>query len=379
MLYSMSEEKSQKTILPHADSGDVEQWVGLSALMHEKETAEESRSGLDSSFPNLRPSKFDEYIGQERVKENLLIACRACLKRGDSLDHLLLNGPPGLGKTSLARIVAHELGAGFKSTSGPVIEKPGDLAAILSSLQERDILFIDEIHRLPRMIEEVLYPAMEDFEIDIVIGHGPAARSIKIDLKPFTLIGATTRTGLLTSPLRDRFGMAMRLEYYTPEQLKQIVTRSAAIIKVSIEEEAAAEIGRRSRGTPRIANRLLKRVRDFAEDRADGQITLAVAQQALQLLDIDRRGLDRMDRLILEVLIDKFDGGPVGIDTISAAVGEERDTLEDVYEPFLVQEGFLARTRRGREITELGYEHLGRTPGDRRQFSLRFGSGSTDD
>ncbi len=367
-----SDDKSQLTILPHSDTEDVEQWVGLSALSRSEESDEEKGGFLEGAFPSLRPSHFDEYVGQELVKENLLIACRASLKRGEALDHVLLHGPPGLGKTSLARIVARELGAGFRSTSGPVIEKPGDLAAILSSLQKNDVLFIDEIHRLPRVIEEVLYPAMEDFEIDIVIGHGPAARSIKIELKPFTLIGATTRTGLLTSPLRDRFGMVMRLEFYTPAQLKKIIQRSAGIMGVKIEDDAAAEIGNRSRGTPRIANRLLKRVRDFSEERADGVITISVARDALALLDIDSRGLDRMDRQILSILIDKFNGGPVGIDTISAAVGEERDTLEDVYEPYLVQEGFIARTRRGREATEMAYEHLGKTYGHSKQVALNI-------
>jgi holliday junction DNA helicase RuvB len=366
----VGDDRSGKKVLTRTDSSEMEQWLGLSALQEGQESA--PAAAIENVFPSLRPSRFDEYIGQQTVKDNLLIACRASARRGEPLDHILLHGPPGLGKTSLAKIVAHELAVGFKSTSGPVIERPGDLAAILTSLERNDVLFIDEIHRLPRVIEEVLYPAMEDFQIDILIGHGPVAKSIKIELKPFTLIGATTRTGLLTSPLRDRFGMVTRLEFYAPQELTLIIQRSAGIMGIQVDAAAAAEIGRRSRGTPRIANRLLKRVRDYAEERASGVVTLEVAKQGLELLNIDARGLDRMDRLILETILDKFEGGPVGIETISAAIAEDRDTLEDVYEPFLVQEGFLARTRRGREVTELACRHLGRTFVKSRQVALDF-------
>lgn len=322
-----------------------------------------SAVGLDDDeqiVSSLRPSKFDEYIGQEHVKGNLQISCNASKRRGESMDHVLLHGPPGLGKTSLARIIAGELGVGFKGTSGPAIERPGDLAAVLTSLGERDVLFIDEIHRLSRAIEEVLYPAMEDFELDIIIGAGPAARSVKIPLKPFTLVGATTRSGLLTSPLRDRFGIIHRLDFYSPDDLARIVGRSAGILGISIESEASCEIASRARGTPRIANRLLKRVRDFAEECADGVISRDVASKALGILDIDAVGLDRTDRAFLSLIIDKFDGGPVGIETVAAALGEDRDTLEDVFEPYLLQEGFLARTKRGREVTERAYRHLGK-------------------
>jgi Holliday junction DNA helicase RuvB len=312
----------------------------------------------DSVHISLRPSRFDEYVGQEHVRSNLQIACNASKRRGEPLDHVLLHGPPGLGKTSLARIISGELGVGFKSTSGPAIERPGDLAAILTSLSERDVLFIDEIHRLSRVVEEVLYPAMEDFELDIVIGQGPSARSIKIPLKPFTLVGATTRSGMLTSPLRDRFGIVHRLDFYSVEDLGQIVQRSAGILNIACMADAATEIARRSRGTPRIANRLLKRVRDFAEECASGEITAVVAGQAMDMLEIDGYGLDRMDRAFLGMIIEKFDGGPVGIETIAAALGEDRETLEDVFEPFLLQEGFITRTKRGREATERAYKHL---------------------
>ena len=361
----MTEKPGDKVLVTSSD-GDLEAWLELG---RDEMLAREDEPAVS----NLRPQHFDEYIGQETIKENILIACGAAKKRGEALDHLLLHGPPGLGKTSLAKVVARELGVAFKSTSGPVIEKPGDLAAILTALEARDVLFIDEIHRMPRMVEEVLYPALEDFAIDILIGQGPAAKSVRIDLKPFTLIGATTRTGLLTSPLRDRFGMVYRLCFYTPEELVRIVHRSARILGVAVADEAAAEIARCSRGTPRIANRLLKRVRDYAEERAGGSITGVVARRALELLDIDACGLDRMDRMLLETIVDKFNGGPVGIDTIAAALGEDRDTIEDVYEPYLVQEGYLARTRRGREVTERGYTHLGKTPGARPgQMTLRW-------
>lgn len=364
----MAEKKHPSSkVLPQVADQDVETWVGLSNLTTAAELPEDERASA-----SLRPTQFSDYIGQESIKNNLLLACQAAKRRAQALDHVLLHGPPGLGKTSLARIVANQLGVGFKATSGPVIERPGDLAAILTSLNTRDVLFIDEIHRLPRIVEEVLYPAMEDFEIDILVGQGPAARSIKIDLKPFTLVGATTRTGLLTSPLRDRFGMVMRLDFYSGAELRQIVERSAKIMQIEISEQASGEIGRRARGTPRVANRLLKRVRDFAQEKADGHIDLDVTRRALEMLEVDSRGLDKMDRLILETIIDKFKGGPVGIETVSAALGEDRDTLEDVYEPYLVQEGFLARTRRGREITDLGLEHLGRDLNDRKQVSLRL-------
>jgi Holliday junction DNA helicase RuvB len=315
----------------------------------------------DSLVVSLRPSKFDDYVGQEHVRSNLQIACSASKRRGEALDHVLLHGPPGLGKTSLARIIAGELGVGFKSTSGPAIERPGDLAAILTALSDRDVLFIDEIHRLPRVVEEVLYPAMEDYELDIVIGQGPAARSIKIPVRPFTLVGATTRSGMLTSPLRDRFGIVHRLDFYSQEELERIVARSSSILGVQCSEGGAKEIAGRSRGTPRIANRLLKRARDYAEECAGGSLTEEVSRAALELLEIDALGLDRTDRAFLTLIIDKFDGGPVGIETIAAALGEDRETLEDVFEPYLLQEGFIARTKRGREATERAYKHLGRS------------------
>lgn len=308
---------------------------------------------------NLRPRKLDEYLGQTRVKENLGVLIDAARVRDEALDHLLLSGPPGLGKTTLAGVVASELGVQMKQTSGPAIERAGDLAAILTNLEARDVLFIDEIHRLNRAVEEVLYPAMEDYSIDIIIGKGPAARSLRLELPPFTLIGATTRTGLLTGPLRDRFGMAFRLEYYTPEELTAIVRRSAGILGVEISIDGASEIARRGRGTPRLANRLLKRVRDYAQVRYDGRITEDIAAEALAFFHVDHVGLDRMDVAILETLTKTFSGRPVGLNTLAAAVGEEPDTLEDVYEPFLLQLGFLMRTPKGRQATPRAYEHLG--------------------
>lgn len=307
----------------------------------------------------LRPSDFTGYIGQKKVTENLKMFIEAAKQRGDALDHCLFAGPPGLGKTTLAHIVARSMGAQMHSVAAPAIEKKGDLAAILSNLQEKDVLFIDEIHRLPRMIEEVLYSAMEDFKLDIIIGQGPTARTLKIDLPKFTLVGATTRTGLLTTPLRDRFGLPFRLDFYTTEELQQILMRSAGILSIKTEADGAAEIARRSRGTPRIANRLLRRVRDYAQVLGGGVITLKVAQEALKLLDVDKHGLDAMDRRILSTIIEKFDGGPVGIDTIAAAISEERETIEEVYEPYLLQEGFLQRTPRGRLASRKAYELFG--------------------
>ncbi|MFO1519735.1 MAG: Holliday junction branch migration DNA helicase RuvB [bacterium] len=308
---------------------------------------------------SLRPKSLDEYVGQEKVKEKLKIFIEAAKKRGEALDHCLFYGPPGLGKTSLAHIIAHEMGVSLKSTSGPVIERTGDLAAILTNLEQKQVLFIDEIHRLNTTVEEILYPAMEDYQLDILIGQGPSAKTIKLGLPPFTLVGATTRAGLLTSPLRDRFGVVARLDFYTPGELQTIVTRSAQILGVKIEADGALEIARRSRGTPRIVNRLLRRVRDFAEVKAAGVITLPVARDALTLLEVDEKGFDHMDRKIMLTILEKFSGGPVGIETLSAAISEEKDTLEDVYEPFLIQCGFLNRTPRGRVATEHAYHHFG--------------------
>ena len=307
----------------------------------------------------LRPQYLREYIGQEKIKENLKIYIEAAKQRGDSLDHALFYGPPGLGKTTLAGIIANEMGVHMKVTSGPAIEKPGEIAAILNNLQEGDILFVDEIHRLNRQVEEVLYPAMEDFAIDIMIGKGSSARSIRLDLPKFTLIGATTRAGMLTAPLRDRFGMIHRLEFYTVAELKTIIKQSAGILKVSIDEGGALELARRSRGTPRLANRILKRVRDFAQVKYDGVITEEVAKVALDLMDVDKMGLDHIDRNILSTLIYKFSGGPVGLDTLAATIGEDAGTIEDVYEPYLIQNGLLNRTPRGRMVTDLAYKHMG--------------------
>ncbi len=309
---------------------------------------------------NLRPRGFDDYVGQEQIKENLKVAIAAARGRSDTLDHLLFHGPPGLGKTSLAYIIAREMGVNIKATSGPVVERPGDLAALLTNLEEGDILFIDEIHRLNHVVEEVLYPAMEDYQIDLMIGQGPSARSIKLDLKRFTLVGATTRSGLLTSPLRNRFGAIFRLDFYSPEALAQILTRSASILGVAGDNDGMSEIARRSRGTPRIANRLLRRVRDYAEVKAGGRITKKVTEEALKMLEVDPMGFDKMDTMLLLTLIDKFGGGPVGVETLAAAIGEEKDTIEDVYEPFLIQAGFLNRTPRGRVATALAYDHFGR-------------------
>ena len=308
---------------------------------------------------SLRPRRLDDFVGQERVKEQLGIALDAATARGEALDHVLLVGPPGLGKTTLAQIVREELGVGIRTVAGPALERKGDMAAILTALEERDVLFVDEIHRVNRAIEEILYPALEDFRLDIIVGQGPAARTLTIDLPPFTLVGATTRTGLLTTPLRDRFGMTFRLGYYDADQLATIVCRSARILEVEIDDEAAEEIARRARGTPRVANRILKRVRDVAEVRHAGIVTTDVAREALQLLEVDDQGLERVDRELLEAVAVKFGGGPVGLSTLAVSLGEEPDTIEDVYEPYLLQLGFLQRTPRGRVITELGREHVG--------------------
>jgi Holliday junction DNA helicase RuvB len=330
-----------------------------------------SRADDDAQYEaGLRPRLLDEYIGQDRVRENLQVAIAAAKQRTEPLDHVLLHGPPGLGKTTLAYVIANELQVPIRATSGPAIEKPGDLVGIVTNLGAREVLFIDEIHRMSPAVEEMLYPALEDYEVDIVIGQGPSARTVKMRLEQFTLIGATTRTGLLTSPLRSRFGITHRLEFYTPADLEEIVRRSAKILAVPIDDEAAAEIAHRSRGTPRIANRLLRRVRDYAQVRASGEITPAVAQAALKLLEVDEHGFDEVDRRLLRTIIDKFNGGPVGLNTIAAAISEEKDAIEDIYEPFLIQLGFLDRTPRGRVATSRAYGYFGLTaPADQRRDS----------
>ena len=344
--------------------------IDFGAELYEEPIVSKTLLSEDAGETSLRPKTLKEYIGQEKAKQNLSIFIEAARRRTESLDHVLLHGPPGLGKTTLAGIIAQEMGVNIRITSGPAIEKPGDLAALLTNLSENDILFVDEIHRLNRAVEEILYPAMEDYAIDIIIGKGPSANSIRLDLPKFTLIGATTRAGSLSAPLRDRFGVTLRLELYTPEELREIVTRSAGILDVAIEPDGAMEIARRSRGTPRIANRMLRRVRDFAQVMADGVITKDVADKALLALEVDALGLDNVDRRMLRAIIENYGGGPVGLDTLAATIGEESVTLEDVYEPYLMQIGFLTRTPRGRCVTQRAYEHLHMAGSEQVQLEL---------
>jgi len=341
--------------------------------MNESITDPKPKEDEGSLEVGLRPLTLDTFVGQEDIKRNLRIFIEATKARSEALDHVLFHGSPGLGKTTLAHIIANELGVNIKTTSGPVLDRPGDLAAILTSLEPKDILFIDEIHRLNHVVEEILYPALEDFKLDIIIGQGPSARTVRLSLPPFTLIGATTRTGLLTPPLRDRFGVILRLEFYKPDELKEIITRSAKLLTIPLDSKGALEISKRSRGTPRIANRLLKRVRDYAEVEAEGVISHSVAAKGLDILEVDHKGLDKMDRLIMLTIIEKFNGGPIGVDALSAALCEEKDTLEEVYEPFLLQCGYIHRTPKGRVATNLAYQHFGfplQTPEDPAQKKL---------